>query len=59
MALKEESIKRLRLCSMSLKKSQSVKDKKEIAQVATIAANGDTQIGELIADAMDKVGKTE
>ncbi|MCM8827138.1 MAG: chaperonin GroEL, partial [Candidatus Omnitrophica bacterium] len=34
-----------------------VKDKKEIAQVATISANGDTKIGELIADAMDKVGK--
>ncbi|MCM8774110.1 MAG: chaperonin GroEL [Candidatus Omnitrophica bacterium] len=32
-------------------------DKTKIAQVATIAANGDKQIGELIADAMDKVGK--
>ena len=39
------------------KLSKPVKDKKEIAQVATIAANGDNQIGELIADAMDKVGK--
>ncbi|HEY8241062.1 MAG TPA: chaperonin GroEL, partial [Kiritimatiellia bacterium] len=29
----------------------------EIAQVATISANGDTAIGEIIADAMDKVGK--
>ncbi|MCM8773830.1 MAG: chaperonin GroEL [Candidatus Omnitrophica bacterium] len=37
--------------------SKPVKDKKEIAQVATISANGDTKIGELIADAMDKVGK--
>lgn len=37
--------------------SKPVKDKKEIAQVATIAANSDSKIGELIADAMDKVGK--
>jgi len=31
--------------------------KKEIAQVATISANSDRQIGDLIADAMEKVGK--
>jgi chaperonin GroEL len=37
--------------------SKKVKDKKEIAQVASISANSDTKIGELIADAMDKVGK--
>ncbi len=37
--------------------SKPLKDKKEIAQVATISANGDTKIGNLIADAMDKVGK--
>jgi len=37
--------------------SKTIKDKKEIAQVATIAANGDSQVGELIADAMEKVGK--
>lgn len=37
--------------------SKKVKDKKEIAQVATISANSDAKIGELIADAMDKVGK--
>ncbi|MCH9814382.1 MAG: chaperonin GroEL [Epsilonproteobacteria bacterium] len=37
--------------------SQEVKDKKEIAQVASISANSDTKIGDLIADAMDKVGK--
>ena len=37
--------------------SQPVKDRKEIAQVGTIAANGDTVIGELIAEAMEKVGK--
>ncbi|NWF66883.1 MAG: chaperonin GroEL, partial [Campylobacterales bacterium] len=32
-------------------------DKKEIAQVATISANSDEKIGNLIAEAMDKVGK--
>ncbi len=37
--------------------SKSVQDKKEIAQVGTISANNDATIGELIADAMDKVGK--
>src|SRR5262245_14793482 len=39
------------------KLSKSTKDKKEIAQVATIAANNDKTIGTLIAEAMDKVGK--
>ena len=37
--------------------SETIKDKKEIAQVASIAANNDTAIGELIAEAMEKVGK--
>jgi chaperonin GroEL len=37
--------------------TKSTKDKKEIAQVATIAANSDKTIGTLIAEAMDKVGK--
>jgi chaperonin GroEL len=37
--------------------SKATKDKKEIAQVATIAANNDKTIGTLIAEAMDKVGK--
>lgn len=37
--------------------SRAVKDKKEIAQVASISANSDEKIGNLIADAMDKVGK--
>ena len=37
--------------------SKEVKDKKEIAQVATISANSDTAIGNLIAEAMEKVGK--
>ncbi len=37
--------------------SKATKDKKEIAQVATIAANNDRTIGDLIAEAMEKVGK--
>ena len=37
--------------------SKSTKDKKEIAQVATIASNNDKAVGNLIAEAMEKVGK--
>lgn len=37
--------------------SRPVAEKKEIAQVGTISANNDPSIGELIAEAMDKVGK--
>jgi chaperonin GroEL len=37
--------------------SKSTKDKKEIAQVATVAANNDKTIGNLLAEAMEKVGK--
>jgi chaperonin GroEL len=37
--------------------SKKVKDKEEIKQVATVSANWDDTIGEIIADAMDKVGK--
>ncbi len=37
--------------------SREVNDKVEIAQVATISANSDSSIGDLIAEAMDKVGK--
>jgi len=39
------------------KQSKETRDKKEIAQVGTISANGDETIGELIAEAMEKVGK--
>ncbi|MGI6495639.1 MAG: chaperonin GroEL [Kiritimatiellia bacterium] len=39
------------------KQSKKVKDPSEIAQVAAISANGDTDIGNIISDAMDKVGK--
>src|ERR1700716_3106455 len=37
--------------------SKKVSDRKEIAQVATVSANWDTTIGEIIGDAMEKVGK--
>ncbi len=37
--------------------TKKVKDKEEIKQVATVSANWDTTIGEIISDAMDKVGK--
>src|SRR5207247_9941481 len=36
---------------------QVASDKKAIQQVATIAANGDLEVGKMIAEAMDKVGK--
>ena len=37
--------------------SNPVKDRKAISQVATISANNDTSIGDIIADAMERVGK--
>jgi chaperonin GroEL len=37
--------------------AKPTKDRKEIAQVGTISANGDTTIGNMIAEAMEKVGK--
>jgi chaperonin GroEL len=40
-----------------VKSSKKVDDRAQIAQVATISANGDAAIGAIIADAMDKVGK--
>ncbi len=39
------------------KMSNPIKDQKEIAQVATLSANGDIEIGDIIAKAMEKVGK--
>lgn len=39
------------------KSSKKVSGKKEIAQVATISANNDSSVGDLIADAMERVGK--
>jgi chaperonin GroEL len=38
-------------------KSKKVTNNEEIAQVGTVSANGDTEIGKMIAEAMDKVGK--
>ena len=37
--------------------STACEDSKAIAQVGTISANSDTHVGEIIAEAMDKVGK--
>src|SRR5262245_61478124 len=39
------------------KMSKPTKDRKELSQVATVSANGDSFIGETLADAMEKVGK--
>ena len=39
------------------KSSKQVKGRTEIAQVATVSANGDQNVGSIIADAMEKVGK--
>jgi chaperonin GroEL len=58
MDLKRGIEKAVETVTENLKKlSKSVKDRKEISQVATISANSDVAIGEIIADAMDKVGK--
>jgi len=58
MALKRGIEKAVERVIEELKKlSTPIKDKKEVAQVASIAANCDNVIGDLIADAMDKVGK--
>ncbi|MFI5334269.1 MAG: chaperonin GroEL [Chlamydiales bacterium] len=45
------------ITSQLQKLSKPIQDKKEISQVATISANGDTEIGEIIAKAMERVGK--
>ncbi len=58
MGLKRGIDKAVEAVVAELKKmSKSTKDKKEIAQVATIASNNDKTIGNLIAEAMEKVGK--
>jgi chaperonin GroEL len=58
MALKRGIEKAVEVVIEELKKlSKPVNDKKEISQVGTIAANGDKVIGDLIAEAMEKVGK--
>lgn len=45
------------VCDELKKQSKPIKDTKEIAQVATISANGDSDIGSIIAKAMERVGK--
>src|SRR5437870_3545542 len=58
MSLKRGIDKAVELVVEELKKiSAPTKGRKEIAQVGTISANGDKDIGDKIADAMDKVGK--
>jgi chaperonin GroEL len=58
MALKRGIDKAVEALLVELKKlSRDVKDHKEIAQVGTISANGDSSIGEMLAQAMEKVGK--
>jgi chaperonin GroEL len=58
MALKRGIDKAVEAVIEEIKKiSKPTKGKKEIAQVATISANNDKTIGDLIADAMEKVGK--
>jgi chaperonin GroEL len=58
MELKRGIEKAVELVSAELKKlSKPTKDHKEIAQVGAISANGDETIGDIIADAMAKVGK--
>jgi len=58
MALKRGIEKAVEVVVGELKKlSIATKGKKEISQVATISANNDTTIGNLIAEAMEKVGK--
>src|SRR3989304_3080473 len=58
MDLKRGIEKSVEVAIGELKKlSKNVKEKREIAQVGTISANGDSTIGEIIAEAMEKVGK--
>ena len=58
MLLKKGIDKAIKLSVDEIKRiSQPVKDNKSIAQVATIAAGNDTVVGDLIAQAMDKVGR--
>ncbi|MDR2591241.1 MAG: chaperonin GroEL [Chitinispirillales bacterium] len=58
MALKRGMDKAVKAITDQLKKdSKPIEGKKEIAQVGAISANNDTSIGDLLADAMEKVGK--
>jgi chaperonin GroEL len=58
MAVKRGVEKAVNVVVEELKKqSKPTKEKKEIAQVGTVSANNDSGIGEIIAEAMEKVGK--
>ena len=58
MSIKRGMDKAVELVVEELKKmSKPTKNKKDIAQVGTISANNDSAIGDLIAEAMEKVGK--
>ncbi len=58
MEIKRGIEKAVKEVTSELKKlSKPIQDRKEIAQVATISANGDMEIGEIIAKAMEKVGQ--
>jgi chaperonin GroEL len=57
MGLKRGIDKAVRRSSPSSQDGQGGQGPKEIAQVGTISANADTEIGDIIAEAMDKVGK--
>ncbi|MFN7684711.1 MAG: chaperonin GroEL [Oligoflexia bacterium] len=58
MELKRGIDKAVEAVIAELKKlSKPIKDQKEVAQVGTISANNDPEIGKIIAEAMDKVGK--
>ena len=58
MSLKSGIDKATEAVTASISKlAKKVKSADEIAQVATISANGDTEIGKMISDAMDKVGQ--
>jgi len=58
MAIKRGIDKAVEVVTAELKKlSKPTNNQKEIAQVGTISANGDTTIGTIIAEAMEKVGK--
>ncbi|HBH88240.1 MAG TPA: chaperonin GroEL, partial [Syntrophaceae bacterium] len=58
MSLKRGIDKGVEIVVGELKKiSKPIKDKKEITQIGTISANNDATIGEIISEAMEKVGK--
>ncbi len=58
MELKKGIDKAVELIAEELKKiAKPVKDKQEITQVGVISSNNDSEIGTIISDAMDKVGK--